>query len=301
MDAATTAKPRPYQMIVLDLDGTLLGPDGTVSPRSRAAVHAALDAGLLVCFATGRNWPESKMVLDAVGHYPTAVFAGGAMVMDTRNQVTLHRTMMAPDLAVQVCGLLEAQGHAVLALQDSQSAGVDYLVTQKVALNEATRVWMQYTHSQVRGVPSLGDYAHEHTMRVGIVAPPRQIEQMMTLLRERFGERVLCQNLGVPNHGVEVLEIFDPAVNKWEGVLHLARRHDVAPERIIAVGDDVNDIPMLQNAGLGVAMGNAKAAVRAAARRIIGPNTADGLAEFLDEIVRRHLVEAQVPTDPNAP
>ena len=55
-----------YRMIAIDLDGTLLAPDGTVSPRAKAAVHKALAAGLLVCFATGRNFTESQMVLDAV-------------------------------------------------------------------------------------------------------------------------------------------------------------------------------------------------------------------------------------------
>ena len=49
-------------MIAIDLDGTLLSPDGRVTPRAKAAVHRALSAGLLVCFATGRNWTESKAV-----------------------------------------------------------------------------------------------------------------------------------------------------------------------------------------------------------------------------------------------
>ena len=69
-----------YRMIVIDLDGTLLSPSGQVTPRVRAAVHRALGAGLLICFATGRNWTESRDVLEALNYYPTAVFVGGAMV-----------------------------------------------------------------------------------------------------------------------------------------------------------------------------------------------------------------------------
>src|ERR1700726_3069043 len=102
-----------YRMIAIDLDGTLLLPSGQVSPRTKAAVHAALDAGLLVCFATGRNWTESRPVLDDIAHYPTAVFAGGAMVIDTDQEVTLHLTLMDAALAGEVCGLLESMGHAV--------------------------------------------------------------------------------------------------------------------------------------------------------------------------------------------
>jgi HAD superfamily hydrolase (TIGR01484 family) len=93
-------------MIAIDLDGTLLASDGSVPPRAKTAIHECLAAGLLVCFATGRNWTESKAILETVQHYSTAVFVSGAMVMDTQNQVTLHRTLMDPQLATEVSQLI---------------------------------------------------------------------------------------------------------------------------------------------------------------------------------------------------
>jgi hydroxymethylpyrimidine pyrophosphatase-like HAD family hydrolase len=95
----------------------------------------------------------------------------------------------------------------------------------------------------------------------------------------------------VPAYSVEVLEVFDPSVNKWEGIQHVARRHGIRPEQIIAIGDDVNDLHMIRNAGLGVAMGNAKPEVKAIAKRIIGSNQDEGLAAFLEELVETHAVE----------
>jgi Cof subfamily protein (haloacid dehalogenase superfamily) len=285
-----------YRMIALDLDGTLLSPDGQVTPRAKAAVHRALGAGLLVCFATGRNWTESRDVLDAINHYPTAVFVGGAMVVDTHQRVTLHRTMMEPRLAAEVCAFLEQSGHAALALQDHGPAGVDYLVTGAVPLNEATRQWMQLTSAKLHEVPRLAEYPHEHTIRLGICAEPAEVRRVKRDLEERFGTRIFCQNLFVPTYGVEVMEIFDPAVNKWEGLLHVARRHGISPQEIVAIGDDVNDLPMIQNAGLGVAMGNARPEVKAVARRVIGANGDEGLAVFLDELIDQHLVEPEAPS-----
>jgi len=76
------------------------------------------------------------------------------------------------------------------------------------------------------------------------------------------------------------------AVNHQDGNSFLLR-----PEQIIAIGDDVNDVPMLQNAGLGVAMGNARSEVQSAAKRVIGTNASDGLAQFLEELVAEHSVE----------
>jgi Cof subfamily protein (haloacid dehalogenase superfamily) len=280
-----------YRLIVIDLDGTLLSPAGQVTPPTRQAIHRALEADLLVCFATGRNWTESRDILDTLNHYPTAVFVGGAMVVDTHNRVTLHRTMMQPALAGEVCGLLERFGHASMALEDRGDAGLEYLIADRVPLNAATQAWMHVTNAKVRRLPTLADYPHERTVRLGICAQPQEVSDVKQTLEERFGTRILCQNLMVPTYGVEVLEIFDPSVNKWEGVLHIARHHEIDPLQIVAIGDDINDLPMIRNAGLGVAMGNARPEVRAAAHRVIGSNREDGLADFLNELVDGHVVE----------
>jgi Cof subfamily protein (haloacid dehalogenase superfamily) len=287
-------------MIAIDLDGTLLSPRNEVTQRTKDAVHRALAAGLLVCFATGRNWTESRTVVDAVEHYASAVFAGGAMVVDTGRDVTLHRMMMDPALAAELCGHLEGLGHAVLALQDTETAGVDYLVTGEAELNEATRQWMAITDAKVRTVPRLGESDHAHTIRVGIVAAPEQVRAGTRSLDVTFAGRVVHQSLYVPAYGVEVLEVFDPAVNKWQGILHVARHHGIDPAEIIAVGDDVNDIPMLKGAGLGVAMGNAKPEIRKLAGRVIGSNADDGLARFLEELVDQHRVRTLAEVDAEA-
>lgn len=280
-----------YRMIAIDLDGTLLSPLGEVTARAKEAVQKCLAAGFLVCFATGRNWTESQAILDTVEHWPTAVFVGGAMVIDTHQRVTLHRTMMHPALAREVCAFLESHGHAVLALQDTGTAGVDYLMSGGLPPNDATRQWLAVTSAKLRKVDRLGEYGHEHTIRVGICAAPSDIGAVRQSLLQTFGDRIIAQNLMVPAYGVEVLEVFDPAVNKWEGVLHVARLHGVDPEQIVAIGDDVNDIPMLQHAGLGVAMGNARPEVKAVAKRTIGANADEGLAAFLEELIALHVIE----------
>jgi Cof subfamily protein (haloacid dehalogenase superfamily) len=282
---------KSYRMIAIDLDGTLLSHEGKVTERTKSAIHKCLDAGMLVCFATGRNWTESRTVLDTVAHRAHAVFAGGAMVIDTSKEVTLHRTGVDPVLAREVCAALEDAGHAVLALQDTESAGVDYLVSDETPLNDETVHWMSLTAAKCHPVSRLSQHEHPHTIRLGIVAPPADVAKVDEILKARFGERIFAQRIFVPSADVEVLEIFDPAVNKWEGILHVARHHAIDPQQIIAVGDDVNDLPMLTQAGLGVAMGNAREEIKRAAKRVIGSNREDGLAVFLEDLVTQHTVE----------
>jgi len=274
-----------YRMIAVDLDGTLLNPKGLVTPRTVAAIHRVLAVGIEICFATGRNWTESEFVLETVGHYPIAVFVGGAMVVDTKRRVTLHRTIMQPALAAKVCGFFENRGFATLALQDTSSAGVDYLISDVVPIESPTTTWMEVSKAKIYRVPNLEKYPHEHTIRVGIVAPPEETMRLRPELEKIFGSRIVFHSIAVMSFGVDVLEVFDPAVNKWQGLLHVAAAHNINPADIIAIGDDVNDMAMIQNAGLGVAMGNARPELKAAARRIIGPNSEDGLARFLEELM----------------
>lgn len=272
-----------FRMIAIDLDGTLLCPTGTVTGRTRAAIHAVLDAGYLVCFATGRNFVESRGILENVGHLDHAVFVGGAVVMDMKQGVRLHQQKMEPALAREISDVLEGLGHAVLALQDEQGAGTHYYVTDGVDLDDATQRWMQAFGISLTALPALASHDHVHTIRLGIVGTTGQTTAARDAVRQRFGERVLVHSLRVLDD-LEVLECFDPAVNKWEGIKQVAAHHGVDPTAVIAIGDDWNDLAMIRNAGLGVAMGNARDEIKAIAQRIIGANRDDGLAEFLEEL-----------------
>src|ERR1700722_522497 len=109
--------PHGYRMIAIDLDGTLLSPEGKVTPRTRAAIQRAVTEGVFVCFATGRSWRESLHILEDVGHQAAGVFVTGAVIVDTHRRVTLHRRLMGGDLARQVSKFFEIRGQTVLALQ----------------------------------------------------------------------------------------------------------------------------------------------------------------------------------------
>jgi Cof subfamily protein (haloacid dehalogenase superfamily) len=283
-----------YKLIAIDLDGTLLSPSSQVTARTKAAIHRALEARLLICFATGRNFTESQTVLDAIEHYDSAVFVGGAMVIDTRQRVTLHRTVMDPELARELCGFFESHGHAALALQDTEAAGVDYLISSELPQHFDTDQWLKRTGASAKLTTGLAGNPHPHTVRVGIVALPDIAKSIHAELQRIFGERIFSHCFG--GGEVSVIEVFDPSVNKWQGILHVAQRHHIKPEEIIAIGDEINDITMVKNAGLGVAMGNARPELLKYAKRIIGRNDEDGLAVFLEELLATHAVQ---PADRN--
>jgi Cof subfamily protein (haloacid dehalogenase superfamily) len=291
--AGNTAPPRrhptphPYKLVAIDLDGTLLCPRGRVTDRVRSALHAASDAGLIVCLATGRNPTESRAVLKALAYEQIGVFAGGALVYDCGSSRCLRKTHLPANIAAIVCDIIEQAGHAALALQDFDAAGVDYLVTQDIPQHASTDFWLAATQCAARPAGRLARAAHEYTIRVGMAAPRDQAHAVQQLIRDRLGDQVYCHAIDVQMASVTVLEVFHATVNKWQAIRHVAAEHNISDHEIAAVGDGVNDLHMLRSAGLGVAMGNAPPIVQQAAHRIIATNADDGLAEFLEELTEQ--------------
>ena len=276
----------PRHLIALDLDGTLLGPDGKLSPRTVDAVHAVRDEGHFVCIATGRNRGESEAVLEALDHDAHEhhhVFVGGAMVVDTENDQTLNAVTMNRELAIGICDVLEELELAPMVLQTGDRGYAEF-VFGRLGLHEEVKRWHERTAAIVHRTDDLGTFAHDKTLRVGALGHEQIMQAAADVVKERFGNRVFAYRVQLANYGIELLESFDPKATKWTGVKFLADRHGFPTDDVIAVGDDHNDLPMLEHAGMGIAMGNARAAAKEAADHIIGSHAHDGLAEFLEDI-----------------
>ena len=110
------------------------------------------------------------------------------------------------------------------------------------------------------------------------------------LVLDRLDGRVQTFVQRSPRYPGTMCEILRHDASKWAAVLHLANLWDVDPAEICAVGDDVNDVPMIRNAGLGVAMGHAPADVLAVADLVTGDHDEDGVAMLVDEVLLAGLI-----------
>ena len=112
-----------------------------------------------------------------------------------------------------------------------------------------------------------------------------QMLELAATLEARLGEQLSVHVLRSPRYRGFMCEIAPAGITKWHSILRLADEWGIGPEEICAVGDDVNDIPMIRGAGLGVAMGNAPDEVKAAADRVAPCNNSDGLVEVVGWLV----------------
>ncbi|MCH2144264.1 MAG: HAD-IIB family hydrolase [Phycisphaerales bacterium] len=276
------------RIIIIDLDGTLLDPAGAVPEAHQAAVSMAREQGLEIVVATGRNWTESRPALAAIEADGVMIAAGGAMLCDARSGDTLHRSALPADLVRSVTDCLLRHGHLVHLLQDHSEAGLDYVMVGSSPPDPATAWWLDAHDVSVEWIDEPGARAFEHTVRVGTVGDEASLQSAVLELEASHGDRVMLQHwpavveskaTGQPVH---LLEVFNAGVDKWTMVEHLLGQRSITPAEVVAIGDGLNDVRMIGEAGRGIAMGQGDSRVHAVSDHVVGCNSSGGVAEAIE-------------------
>jgi 5-amino-6-(5-phospho-D-ribitylamino)uracil phosphatase len=298
--AYTRTVPRRYDMLAVDLDGTLVDPRGEVSAASAAAIRAAREAGMRVAVCTGRGLAECRHYLEAVGQVEPVAVAGGSIIACPVERRTIHRFGLEPALVEKAVSRLLSHRHPVMVLKDPVHAGYDYLMVvgeQRLALDPVTVWWLERMNIPHRFAATLAEDEHpEHTVRLGVCGLSGALAEITADLMEAFGDHATMHHFPAvigPEHAaripegqrLHILEVFDKDASKWSAVRWLAAAAGIADERICAIGDEINDLPMIRGAGLGIAMGNAVESVKAAAGRQTRSNDEDGVAYAVGRVL----------------
>lgn len=274
-----------YSLIALDVDGTLVRPDQTVAPETIAAIHDARDAGLRVCIATGRSLVETLPVwrqLRLTGAVEPMVLIGGALAAEPDTGRTLYQRTIPSDLACEYSQALKGRGYSAMAIVDAWRHGFDYYVVEAGDIASVRSGWFSKMNAKIHAVPSLAANGQAEVLRINAVAEPSAADELTADLAARFEGRLNIHRMLAPNYGVTVVEAFGLTTSKWTAIQYLAQGMWLGAGQIVAVGDDVNDLPMIRAAGLGVAMPWAPPHVKAAAKAIAEPDLAQFIRSLLN-------------------
>jgi Cof subfamily protein (haloacid dehalogenase superfamily) len=274
-------------MLAVDLDSTLIGKDHKVNAGDAEALQKALAAGIRVALCTGRNIVESAGVIGALQLSGLGVFANGATIADMATGLHLQSTCMPRELCLEVVDFFGGRGHAVLGLVDHpETRRPQYVRTDHGPPHRATVEWLiaNKMHAVEEDVTE-GTLAG-HVVRLGIVVDVPDAKMIEQAMDEHFGARLMHHSIYSKHYDCQVIETFAPGVNKWTGILEICRREGLDPRRVVTIGDDTNDIAMLENATLSFAVANAPPAIRARAKRITATQAECGVARVVEEILR---------------
>ena len=274
-----------YDLLAIDLDGTLLDSQHALPPQNRTALHLAHQAGFKIVLCTGRSFTETRPVLEQIGlDLDATVTVFGALVTDVASGRTLDRTTIPRDVAYAVTEWFQRQGFPVLWLTDPNEAGTDGYVLAGPRRHPAVDAWIERSPCVVENVEHL-PAACAAPVRISMIEESDVLEALSPRLQAEFDGRLTHNVLQAPPYRLSLIEAFAPRVNKWYGIEKLCRRWGVDPRRTAAIGDDVNDVHMLRAAGLGVAVANAQPAAQQAADRLTDSNDACGVARLIAELL----------------
>ena len=262
-------------MIATDVDGTLLDDDEKVSPRTRAAVHAAVDAGVRFILATGRPPRWIHPVVDGLGMAPMAVCANGAVIYDpAADRIISARTLSADVLAELAEIATRVIPGAGLAVERVGNSAHDAATPQFVSSPGYEHAWLNPDNVEV----SIEDLLGAPAVKLLIRMAGARSADMVAALRDHVG--VQGDLTYSTNNGL--VEVVPLGISKATGIEELAAPLGLSSTEIITFGDMPNDVPMLRWAGHGVAMGNAHPEATAAADEVTTRNSEHGVARVLE-------------------
>lgn len=261
------------RLVALDLDGTLIGDDLILRPRVRAAVAAAQARGVAVTIVTGRMFAAARPFARELAVDGPIVCYQGAAIFDVATGAVLRQTTVKPDVARDTLQWAHDHGVHVQCYAD------DTLYVEQI--NRFSKRYTALARVEPVVVPSLRDaFAERATIKIVLVDDPGPSEQHLAALRALLGARAYLTR----SH-VDFVEVVDPAVNKGEALAFVARHHGVPLDATLAIGDAWNDVPLLDAAAIGIAMGSAPPELRAHADHVVADVAHDGVAEALEQYV----------------
>jgi Cof subfamily protein (haloacid dehalogenase superfamily) len=257
--------------LAIDLDGTLLTSDDTLSPRNLAAVGAALDAGIDVILATARWYQQVERVARPLGLTQAAIACSGAEVRRLSDGADLMDTRLPAEFAAELYEVLDGQ------------RAIAWLPLDDTVLMKAEGSF-DLPLPELRQVSRLSGADGGVAPRMALVQGTAASEAVIANLEARWRDRVHFLT-SITGYGKTLLTLTAVGADKGVALRVACQDHGIDPGAVLAIGDSGNDVEMFRVAGRSVAMGQASDEVKAAADEVTGRNDEDGVAQAIERLL----------------
>jgi hypothetical protein len=263
-----------YRLIATDLDGTLMGEDAIISPKVKDAVRRAVEKGTKFTIATGRAFSSTLPFAQELGVNTPLICYQGGLIKDHLNGRVIHEQSVPLSSAQELIRFTQQRGLHLNVYVDDGRAYVERVTPE-------ARYYTEIAKAPVYPVGDLLTFLDRDPIKFIIVlsddgATELLIAELETLFagRMQFVRSYSCLVEGIPL-----------GVSKGDALARLADHLGFPLEETIGIGDNDNDLELVERAGLGVAMGNASLAVKAAADYIAPPVDKEGVVEIIERFV----------------
>lgn len=288
-----------YKLMAIDLDGTLLNSYGEVSEDTRNALQKAKKQGTEVVLASGRPISSTESLAIELGVDNYLISGNGAAVYDIQNQKIIYDRFLSKEQVLNIAKLCEENSFFYNVYTEDEvianSLNYNILFYHK---ENVKKIEEKRTHINV--VQNIAEYikqsGKEKFLKITVCDESKFIfDSIMKRLKAIDGIDVLevaymsRKKIKFGTEDIDIqyyyTEITNKNVNKWSAIEFLLEKLDIDKKEVIAIGDNMNDKEMIENAGLGVVMGNSNPKMKEIADQIVSDNNSEGVLEAIEKYV----------------
>lgn len=272
-----------YKLVCVDMDGTLLNSNKTVSSFTKDVIHKASESGVQVVICTGRLYASAIYYQELIDSKDVVITSNGAYIRDTAKNKVIYESRFRVETLDKITSVLREYGivpelHTFDSVVSEQSGlSTKFYKNINNKMSKEKRI-------NLKNVESMRNYYlddNNHVLKcIGMDNDLDKIKRVKNELRRMPEIEVVSSN-------VNNVEIMNKGVSKGQGVKILSEYLNINKDEVVCIGDNENDLSMIQYAGYGVAMGNGDEYIKKEANYITDTNDNDGVAKVILKILGR--------------
>lgn len=284
-----------YKLVAIDLDGTMLNQYGIVTDKTKEAIKKVQQKGIEVIIASGRPIDSIKTIAKEIKSEKYFISGNGAIIYDIANDEIIYKNTLKKQKVLEIVKICEENSiyYNIYTEKEIVAKSLQCNVLyyhkenafkkeeEKTHINIVDNVY-DYIANRDENIVKITICDYNQAIFNSIIRKIKEVEEIEILDVSHMSRKTIRQ--GTEEIPIEYFytEISAKNVDKWNAIEFLKEKMNIKTEEIIAIGDNMNDKKMIENAGLGIAMGQSHPEIKAIADQITASNTEDGVAQALD-------------------
>ena len=273
------------KLVALDIDGTLLDRHGNLPIENGCAVKESVEKGVKVILVSGRRWSMARQVSAALGLSFPVVAHNGALIRSPIDSHRLASSFLKPDLAAEILALSEDH-FSYLVLHRDQDFKGQTVIHPTCRKNLLMQGYLSQSPEAVIETESLLPFADSDLIQIMFGGELPAIMEVEAMLHSTaLADKVRLTKTYYPHRNLGIIDLLDKGCSKRTAVEFLAGHYGVSREETLAIGDNHNDLEMLDYAGTAVVVANCVAELKNKGFEETGSNDAGGVAQALRRFI----------------
>ena len=284
-----------YKIVTIDLDGTLLNSFGEISKENLEELRNSINKGVEIVLTSGRVISSVKNFANEIGKNNYLIAGNGSSVYDINEQKIIYENVIPKEKALKIIKICEENSiyYSVYTENFIITKSLNYNILfyskenlkkdnlEKTNINLVQDIYSYFEENENKKISKISICDKDKMVFSSIMKRLRMIEKVDVLDVAHMSRKYIENGTDVIPIEFFYTEITNENVNKWEAIKFLIEKLNILPTEVISIGDNINDKEMLENAGMGIAMGNSAPYIKGIAKDVTLDNNENGVAEAL--------------------